>query len=151
LRKAQRMQVHLPPGGRVSTRRLPEDLREAFAAKLYLLGGPFIVRTCDTILPSRVIPAVQSHFEAFVADMAHDVAGAAPDVGTGEQRAVEPRLHAVVFNDRSALHLAHESWAEYAPDGAACAIRSDAEKERRAGVVRFEQLDELRHAFARSA
>src|SRR5215467_13558392 len=100
LGQTQRVQVHLPTCGGVSSWGLLEDLGEALAPNLHLPPGPFEVRAAHTVLPPRVIPAVQTDFKAFIADKAHDITSAAPDVRTREKRAVEQRLYTVVLDDR---------------------------------------------------
>ena len=90
-------------------------------------------------------------FVTGVAHRAHDVASTAPDVGAGQERAVQQRSHAVVLDDGRPLHLSHESAAEDALDRAARVIGTDREQERRANTVLAEELDQARNALTRSA
>src|SRR5262249_2367579 len=74
---------------------------------------------------------------------------APPDVGPGQQRAVEQGAQAVVRQHRGARHLGEEPAPEGALDRSPGVVRSQAEEERRARAVLLEQLNEPRHALAR--
>src|SRR5215472_8828625 len=117
LGQAQSMEVHLPPRGSVGAWLFLEYLREPLARELHLFRSPVGIRSPNAILPSGVIPAMQADLEALVAHMTHDVAGTTSDVGSREEGTVQECLHAVVLDNRGALHLAHESRAEDAADG----------------------------------
>src|SRR5438046_9501129 len=85
LSKTKRMQVHLPAGGRMSERRFLENLGKAFAPELHLPACPCGVRIADTVLPSGVIPAMQSELEVFVTHVEHHIVFGLCDVDTGGQ------------------------------------------------------------------
>jgi len=90
-------------------------------------------------------------FEPGIANGAHHVRAAAPDVGPRQQCSVQQRTQTVMRQHAGALDLAEEARAEHPLDRAPGVIRTQAPQERRPRAVAAELVDERRHAFAGAA
>src|SRR5690606_33572846 len=93
----------------------------------------------DVVLPQDVVVAVQADLEAGRAYRPHLGCARAPDVRTGQKRAVEQRARAVVRQHRGACDLAQKAAAEDSAQGAPGVVRSDAEEKGGLRAVALEQ------------
>ncbi len=147
----ERFRIHLPAGGAVRGRGRAEHRFETLPRPPHLRARPCGVARAHVVLPVDVVPGMDAAFVAGAARRAHRLGRAQADVRARQQHAIHQRAQAVVRDHRGTRHLAQKSRAEHAPQRPAGMVGSEAEQEGRAGVVRAQQRDQLRHALARAA
>ena len=151
LQQAQGMAVHLPACSRIGLGLLIEYFNETVYRALHFDARPFRALSADMILPAHMVMAMDADFKSIVAHLTHDGRTGAADVGAGQQRSIQQGLDTVMFQHRSTRHLAQETGAEYAPDGAPGMIRAQREKESGLGLMALECLHQTWHTFMSAA
>jgi hypothetical protein len=73
------------------------------------------------------------------------------DIRRGQQGTVQQGLDAVMFQHRSARHLANKAGAEHALDRTPGMIRAKREEKSCLRIVALQRFNQARHAFARAA
>ncbi len=127
-----------------------EDLPETLRRECHLRLRPFGIRASHAVLPPDVVPRVDADLESLVAHTAQDRRAALADIRAGKHGAIEQGTQSVVRNDGRASHFLHETGTKRALDGAPGVVRSEAEEKCRARIIALEEVEEPRHAFARS-
>ena len=130
---------------------VPKISREAVERLLHHLPGPGRVALLHLVLPDPMVPGVDAAFMAGVAHRAHLRGAGLADVGRRQQHAVHQGLQAVVFQHRSARHLAEEAGPKYLAQRPAGVVGAERKQEGGVGLVALQQAHQVRHAFARAA
>src|SRR5271169_6356945 len=145
------MAVSLPACGGMSFGCLAENPGEPVHSELHLSPRPLGSLARNVILPADVVITMDANFESRVAHATHDVRAFAPDVRPRQQRAIQQRLDAVMFQYRGASDLAEEAGTEHALDGAPGVVSAKRKEKCGLRVVPLERFNQARHAFACAA
>ena len=110
-----------------------------------------LVRLCHVVLPLDVVIRMHADFKPTIPDIAHDRTASPRNMRGGQQGSIQQRPEAIVFQHGGAAHLAHETAAEGAFDGAPGLIRTQAEQKRGPHVQPLEQAGQPRDPFQGAA
>src|SRR6185295_199074 len=130
---------------------MAEHRSERRDASFELRLGPGLIGAGDTILPADVIIGVQANLEPRIAHCTHQRSRVPADMRARQQRAIQQRFPAVVFQHRGAPDLAEETAPKYASQCPPGVVRSDAEVERCSRSQPLQQGSETWNALEGSA